>query len=107
TNAMRATINVTNAGPHTLTVWMREDGFVLDKLLLTVNPSYQPMELGPQESPTQPPAPTNQPPGRRIPSLTELLAATQYLHPGDTLGPITQWTSTAFTASKLEDRTPT
>ena len=30
-----ATINVPSAGFHTVNVWMREDGFVLDKLVLT------------------------------------------------------------------------
>jgi len=46
-----ATINVSSAGVHTVNVWMREDGFVLDKLVLTVSGSYTPTGVGPAESP--------------------------------------------------------
>ncbi|MCL5098347.1 MAG: immunoglobulin domain-containing protein [Candidatus Omnitrophica bacterium] len=37
-------------GMHTINVWMREDGFGFDKLLLTTNPNYTPSGLGPAES---------------------------------------------------------
>jgi hypothetical protein len=46
-----ATVNVTSAGVHTVNVWMREDGFVFDKLVLTVNAGYTPAGEGPGESP--------------------------------------------------------
>jgi hypothetical protein len=46
-----ATINVSSPGVHTVNVWMREDGFVLDKLVLTVNASYTISGEGPAESP--------------------------------------------------------
>jgi hypothetical protein len=36
------TVNVTSVGVHTLNVWMREDGAILDRILLTTNPSYNP-----------------------------------------------------------------
>jgi lysophospholipase L1-like esterase len=36
------TINVPSVGTHTLNVWMREDGMVFDKVLLTTNGSYVP-----------------------------------------------------------------
>ncbi len=48
-----ATINVEEAGIHTLNAWMREDGFIFDKIILTKDPNYLPLEdngLGPQES---------------------------------------------------------
>ena len=45
-----ATINVTSAGLHTINVWMREDGLVLDKLVLTTNASFTPTATGPAES---------------------------------------------------------
>ena len=45
-----ATINVTSTGRHTINVWMREDGLVLDKLVLTRNASFIPTDLGPAES---------------------------------------------------------
>ena len=48
-----ATINVTTTGPHTLNLWMREDGTLVDKLLLTTNPGYIPTSIGPTESPIQ------------------------------------------------------
>jgi lysophospholipase L1-like esterase len=37
-----ATIEVATPGEHTLNVWMREDGTVVDKVVLSVNPAYQP-----------------------------------------------------------------
>jgi glucose/arabinose dehydrogenase len=46
-----ATINVTAPGVHTVNVWMREDGFVFDKLVLTVNANYVPSGTGPAQSP--------------------------------------------------------
>jgi hypothetical protein len=46
-----ATINVTTPGLHTISVWMREDGFVLDKILFTTNGGLTPTGGGPAESP--------------------------------------------------------
>ncbi len=46
-----ATLTVGTPGVHTLNVWMREDGFVLDKLVITSNPYYVPGGTGPPESP--------------------------------------------------------
>ena len=46
-----ATINVTSAGVHTVNLWMREDGMVVDKLLLTTSSGYAPSGSGPAESP--------------------------------------------------------
>jgi hypothetical protein len=46
-----ATINVATAGVHTVNLWMREDGTVVDKLLLTTNTSYTPTGTGPAQSP--------------------------------------------------------
>ena len=45
------TINVTSVGLHTLSVWMREDGVVIDKVLLTVTAGLIPSGTGPGESP--------------------------------------------------------
>ena len=38
---------VPQPGTHTLNVWMRENGFKLDKLVVTTNPEYAPMDTGP------------------------------------------------------------
>ena len=64
-----ATINVTTAGTHTFNLWMREDGFIVDKIVLTTNASYTPSGTGPAESPrgggsgpTPTPPPTTTPP---------------------------------------------
>jgi lysophospholipase L1-like esterase len=46
-----ATIEVATPGEHTLNVWMREDGTVVDKIVLSVNPAYRPSGMGPAESP--------------------------------------------------------
>ena len=44
-----ATINVTSTGPHTLNVWMREDGLELDKIVLTTDINFTPTGTGPAE----------------------------------------------------------
>ena len=44
-----ATLQVTRTGPQKIQVWMREDGLVLDKIILTTDPKYIPTQLGPQE----------------------------------------------------------
>ncbi len=42
--------NVTSLGVHTVNVWMRESGIVLDKLVVTTSASYVPTGTGPAES---------------------------------------------------------
>ncbi len=44
------TINVTSVGVHTINVWMRESGVVLDKIVLTTNSGYTPSGTGPAET---------------------------------------------------------
>ena len=45
-----ATLNVTSTGVHTINVWMRESGTLLDKLVLTPDANYNPSDLGPDET---------------------------------------------------------
>ncbi|MDB6041171.1 MAG: nanM 1 [Verrucomicrobiales bacterium] len=45
-----ATLIVLTPGPHVVSVWMREDGFVFDKLLFTTNNAYTPTAFGPAEN---------------------------------------------------------
>jgi len=45
------TFTVDTVGVHTLNVYMREDGLVFDKILLTTNPAFTPTGHGPPESP--------------------------------------------------------
>ncbi len=52
----RATINVTSPGVKTLNVWMREDGFDFDKIVLTTSSTWTPSGTGPAESPREAPA---------------------------------------------------
>ena len=49
------TVEVTTAGLHTFNIWMREDGFILDKIVLTKNDEtiYIPTGEGPAESSMQ------------------------------------------------------
>jgi hypothetical protein len=49
-DAVVATVAVGTTGLHTINVWMREDGIVLDKLVLTSNASFTPTATGPVES---------------------------------------------------------
>lgn len=49
-NGLLATINVTSIGVHTLNIWAREDGAIIDKIVLTSSNNYRPTGLGPVES---------------------------------------------------------
>jgi hypothetical protein len=44
-----ATVNVPSKGVQTVDIWMREDGLILDKVVLTTDPDYVPSGLGPDE----------------------------------------------------------
>lgn len=46
-----ATIDVGSVGPHTLNVWMREDGTEIDKIVVASSSSYVPSGSGPAASP--------------------------------------------------------
>jgi len=50
-----ARFEITAVGEHQINVWMREDGFIIDKVLITSNPDYRPgdplTEIGPPETP--------------------------------------------------------
>ncbi|MEM6551155.1 MAG: LamG-like jellyroll fold domain-containing protein [Planctomycetota bacterium] len=41
-DATRASIDIPAPGIHDLSVWMREDGFILDRILLTTDPDFDP-----------------------------------------------------------------
>jgi hypothetical protein len=49
----RATIQVTAAGEVDINLWMREDGFRVDKIVLTTDPNFVPSGMGPAPSPQQ------------------------------------------------------
>jgi hypothetical protein len=49
-NSARATLNVTSTGLHTIDLWMREDGLIVDKVVVTTSSSYTPSGLGPAET---------------------------------------------------------
>jgi hypothetical protein len=48
-------VTVTNNGWHVMNLWMREDGLVVDKFLLTTNTAYGPSGIGPAENLGTPP----------------------------------------------------
>lgn len=50
-NGTPARIEVLVLGQHTLNIWMREDGFIADKIVVTSSASYTPTGTGPAESP--------------------------------------------------------
>jgi len=50
-NNKNATFSVATAGVHTINVWMREDGAVVDRFILTSDPKWGPKGNGPPESP--------------------------------------------------------
>src|SRR5690606_38079265 len=45
-----ASMVISSRGVHVVNVWMREDGFSLDKLILSTNPNFVPTGNGPTES---------------------------------------------------------
>lgn len=45
-----AIVNVPSVGEHTVNVWMREDGFIIDKISVSANTNFLPQGLGPPES---------------------------------------------------------
>jgi arylsulfatase A-like enzyme len=47
-------LEVGDAGVHTIQVFMGDDGLILDKVVLTTDPTFIPVDLGPPESPRQP-----------------------------------------------------
>ncbi|MDA3959977.1 MAG: PKD domain-containing protein [Planctomycetota bacterium] len=47
----RVTIEVDSAGTHAVDLWMREDGFRVDQLVLTTDPLWRPSGRGPASSP--------------------------------------------------------
>ncbi|WP_165869126.1 DUF11 domain-containing protein, partial [Thiogranum longum] len=53
-NGARSTLNIPAPGEHTVNVWMRESGFVVDKVVLTTDVAFDPSTinggLGPAES---------------------------------------------------------
>ena len=51
-----STFDLTTVGVHTLNIYMREDGLIVDKIVLTTNASYTPTGGGPAESPRGVPA---------------------------------------------------
>jgi hypothetical protein len=46
-----ATLTIPSAGTYTLNMWMREDGFRVDRLLLTTDAAFSPTGTGPAASP--------------------------------------------------------
>ena len=46
----RARFEVDTPGLHVLNIWVREDGLIIDKILLTTNPNFTPSGAGPEES---------------------------------------------------------
>ncbi len=46
-----ATVNIPSTGEHKLSLVMREDGLIVDKVVLTTNASFAPTGNGPSESP--------------------------------------------------------
>lgn len=45
-----ASFEITAPGVHVINVWMREDGQIIDKLLITTDPAFVPSGAGPNES---------------------------------------------------------
>jgi hypothetical protein len=46
-----STFEITQAGVHTINLWMREDGQIVDKILVTTDATFTPTGAGPAQSP--------------------------------------------------------
>ena len=53
TSGQVRTINVPSVGEHVLNIWLREDGLLLDRILVTTSPIFQPDGEGPVSSPRE------------------------------------------------------
>jgi hypothetical protein len=53
----RTYVVVDAAGTHTINLWMREDGFLMDKIILTTDSAFTPTGTGPAESAVVSPGP--------------------------------------------------
>ncbi len=51
TSGQVRTINVPSVGEHVLNIWLREDGLLLDRILVTTSPIFRPDGEGPVSSP--------------------------------------------------------
>ncbi|MEZ4700753.1 MAG: FG-GAP-like repeat-containing protein [Rhodothermales bacterium] len=50
-NGIRETFNIATPGVHDINTWMREDGLLIDKMVLTTDVNFTPTGVGPSESP--------------------------------------------------------
>lgn len=74
-----AQINVSTTGAHYINVWMREDGLVIDKILLIKNSSFVPTGAGPgqsQKTPAIVATPYISPPGQMVSNAVEVSIVT-------------------------------
>jgi hypothetical protein len=46
----KVTVEVSQTGLHTFNLWMREDGVMVDKIVLTTDPNFTPSGLGPADT---------------------------------------------------------
>ena len=53
TSGQVRTINVPSVGEHVLNLWLREDGLLLDRVLITTSPIFIPEGAGPASSPRE------------------------------------------------------
>ena len=76
-----ATFNVLTPGIHTVNVWMREDGCIIDKIVITTDEDYDPSDIGPTGPSESPRAgsissPFEDPDGDRVVTIIEQIVDT-------------------------------
>lgn len=96
-DAVPATIVISAPGLHTIHVWMREDGFLIDRLLLTTDSSV-PSGVGPAESAHGSAAPPPPPPADTTPPVISAVAASNITQIAATIG----WTTDEPADSQVE-----
>ena len=110
------TFEVTTPGVHTFNLWVREDGLIIDKIVLTTNPDFtlSGSEPGPSES-TRGPRITAFSPNPKEGAIdvprdltlsweTGLFAATQDVYFGESFEDVDQSTATADPAGVYQGR---